>query len=49
MLDKIDLHNNSVKEICIYLKKSCCPALKELIKEIQNNFNNIDRNERTQG
>jgi len=35
MLDDIDVKKLSIKEICIHLKKSCCPALKEIIKDFQ--------------
>jgi hypothetical protein len=32
MLDGIDFDRMSMMAICEHLKKSCCPALKELIK-----------------
>jgi hypothetical protein len=34
MLDDIDVRVLSIDEICKHLKKSCCPALQEIIKHI---------------
>jgi len=34
MLDDIDISKSSISEICQHLKKSCCPALKEIIKQV---------------
>jgi hypothetical protein len=38
MLDTIDLHAMTFDEICNHLRKSCCPALKELVKEAEKNL-----------
>jgi hypothetical protein len=35
MLDEIDVKKLSINDICIHLKKSCCPALKDIIKDFQ--------------
>lgn len=35
MLDEIDITNLTIKEICVHLKKSCCPALQAIIKDFQ--------------
>jgi hypothetical protein len=35
MLDDIDVKKLSINDICIHLKKSCCPALKDIIKDFQ--------------
>lgn len=34
MLDDYDVTNLTIHEICEYLKKSCCPALKEIIRQV---------------
>jgi hypothetical protein len=34
MLDDIDVKKMPYKDICIHLKKSCCPALKDMIKDL---------------
>jgi hypothetical protein len=33
MLDNIDLHLMTIEQMCDYLERSCCPALKEIIKQ----------------
>ena len=35
MLDNIDLHKLNMEQMCEYLRKSCCPALKEIIKQAE--------------
>lgn len=35
MLDNVDLHLMTIEEMYEYLRKSCCPALKELIKQAE--------------
>jgi hypothetical protein len=35
MLDDLDISKLTVKEICIHLKRSCCPALKAIISDFQ--------------
>jgi hypothetical protein len=32
MLDGVNFDKMNMDEMCDYLKKSCCPALKEIIK-----------------
>ena len=34
MLDDLDMSNLSIHEICDHLKKSCCPALKDIIRQV---------------
>jgi hypothetical protein len=34
MLDDIDISKLTILEICEHLKKSCCPALKQIIKQV---------------
>jgi hypothetical protein len=34
MLDGLDFARMTMSQICAHLKKSCCPALKELEKQI---------------
>jgi hypothetical protein len=38
MLDGVDFDRMNMGEICSHLKKSCCPALKELIKDATKNL-----------
>jgi hypothetical protein len=35
MLDKIDMNKMNMNQICDHLEDSCCPALKEIIKETE--------------
>jgi hypothetical protein len=35
MLDGVHFDSMNMEEVCRYLKKSCCPALKELIKQAE--------------
>jgi hypothetical protein len=35
MLDSVDFDTMNMAELCMHLKKSCCPALKELIKQAE--------------
>lgn len=34
MLDDIDVSKLSIDDICAHLRKSCCPALKEIVKHV---------------
>lgn len=33
MLDGIDINRLNMRQMCDYLEDSCCPALKEIIKQ----------------
>jgi hypothetical protein len=35
MLDNIDIHKLNINQMCDYLEDSCCPTLKELIKQTE--------------
>jgi hypothetical protein len=35
MLDGVDFDRMNMSEICAHLKKSCCPALNELVKQAE--------------
>ena len=35
MLDKIDINKMDIHQMCDHLEVSCCPALKEIIKEAE--------------
>ena len=35
MLDKIDLNRMNIDQMCDHLEASCCPALKEIIKQAE--------------
>lgn len=35
MLDKIDINKMNIHQMCDHLEASCCPALKEIIKEAE--------------
>lgn len=35
MLENVNLHLMTMEEMCEYLRKSCCPALKEIIKQAE--------------
>jgi hypothetical protein len=38
MLDGVDINQMNMMQMCDYLKKSCCPALKELVKQAENSL-----------
>jgi hypothetical protein len=35
MLDGVDFDKMTMANMCMYLKKSCCPALKDLVKQAE--------------
>lgn len=35
MLDKADINKMNISQMCDYLEDSCCPALKEIIKQTE--------------
>jgi len=38
MLDGVELEKMNMSEICHHLKKSCCPALQDIIKQAEKSF-----------